>query len=187
MKGRWYDRIEISIFLCTPVTRGEQCEPGQGVTQAQKDAIRTTLETNPEVAPGGVYFESKQEAFEEFQKAYEGNPIQDSLTVDEMQESFRVKLKNPEEYEGVVSSVVGLKGRADRPGSPAVPRPVLQLAEPAAVGHDHRLGAAARSRPPCRSATRSGWPPSPAGERSASCAWSERAISISRCRSCSKP
>ena len=110
MKGRWYDRIEISIFLCTPVTRGEQCEPGQAVTQAQKDAIRTTLETNPEVAPGGVYFENKQEAFEEFQKAYEGNPIQDSLTVDEMQESFRVKLKNPEEYEGVVSSVVGLKG-----------------------------------------------------------------------------
>ena len=30
--------------------------------------------------------------------------------MDEMQESFRVKLKNPEEYEGVVSSVVGLKG-----------------------------------------------------------------------------
>src|SRR4051794_10668464 len=27
-----------------------------------------------------------------------------------MQESFRIKLKNPEEYQGVVSSVVGLKG-----------------------------------------------------------------------------
>ena len=27
-----------------------------------------------------------------------------------MQESFRVKLRNPEEYQGVVSSVVGLKG-----------------------------------------------------------------------------
>ena len=110
MKGRWYDKIEISVFLCTPVTRGEQCEPGQSVTQAQKNAIQATLEANPEVAPGGVFFESKQQAYEEFQKAYEGNPIQDSLTVDEMQESFRVKLKNPEEYEGVVSSVVGLKG-----------------------------------------------------------------------------
>jgi cell division transport system permease protein len=110
MKGRWYDKIEISVFLCTAVTRGEQCEPGQGVTQAQKNAIQATLEANPEVAPGGVFFESKQQAYEEFQKAYEGNPIQDSLTVDEMQESFRVKLKNPEEYEGVVSSVVGLKG-----------------------------------------------------------------------------
>ncbi len=110
MKGRWYDKIEISVFLCTKDVGGEQCDPGQAVTQAQKDTIRATLEANPEVAPGGVYFETKQEAWEEFQKAYEGNPIQDSLTVDQMQESFRVKLKNPEEYEGVVSSVVGLKG-----------------------------------------------------------------------------
>ncbi|GAA2108607.1 permease-like cell division protein FtsX [Microlunatus panaciterrae] len=110
MKGRWYDKIEISIFLCTQDTKGDNCDPGQDTSQAQKDVIRQTLESNPEVAPGGVYFESKPEAYKEFQKAYEGNPIQDSLTVDQMQESFRVKLKNPEQYEGVVSSVAGLKG-----------------------------------------------------------------------------
>ena len=109
MKGRWYDKIEISIFLCTEDTRGDQCEPGEDVTQSQKDAIRQTLEANPEVAAGGVYFETKAEAYAEFQRAYEGSPIQDSLTVDQMQESFRVKLKNPEQYQ-VVSSVVGLKG-----------------------------------------------------------------------------
>ena len=136
-KGDWYDKIEISVFLCTPDVGGEQCEPGQGVTEAQKDTIRQTLESNPEVAPGGVYFETKQEAWEAFQKAYEGSPIQDSLTVEQMQESFRVKLKNPEQYEGVVSSVVGLKGVQSRPGPQEVPRPVLLLAEPAAVG-DHR-------------------------------------------------
>jgi cell division transport system permease protein len=109
-KGNWYDKIEISVFLCTPDVSGEQCEPGQGVTDAQKETIRQTLEANPEVAPGGVYFETKQEAWEAFQKAYANSPIQDSLTVEQMQESFRVKLKNPEQYEGVVSSVVGLKG-----------------------------------------------------------------------------
>jgi cell division transport system permease protein len=110
MKGRWYDKIEISIFLCTPDVGGENCTPGQGATQAEIDAVRQTLEANPEVAPGGVYFESKQEAWQEFQRAYEGSPIQDSLTAEQMQESFRVKLKNPEQYEGVVSSVIGLKG-----------------------------------------------------------------------------
>ncbi len=110
MKGRWYDKIEISIFLCTADTRGDECEPGQDATQAQKDLIQQTLISNPEVAADGVYFESKEEAYAEFQKAYEGNPIQDSLTVDQMQESFRVKLKNPEQYEGVASAVVGLKG-----------------------------------------------------------------------------
>jgi cell division transport system permease protein len=110
MKGRWYDKIEISIFLCTKDTRGDQCQPGQDVTQAQKDVIRSTLEANPEVAPDGIYFETKAEAWAEFQRAYEGSPIQDSLEIDQMQESFRVKLRNPEEYQGVVSSVVGLKG-----------------------------------------------------------------------------
>jgi len=110
MKGRWYDKIEISIFLCTKDVRGDQCEPGQDVTQAQKDAIQQALVANPEVAPDGVYFETKQEAYDDFQRAYEGNPIQSSLTVDQMQESFRVKLKDPEQYQGVVSSVVGLKG-----------------------------------------------------------------------------
>ena len=110
MKGRWYDKIEISIFLCTADTRGDQCDPGQDVTQAQKDTVRRTLEGNPEVAADGIYFETKSEAWAEFQRAYEGSPIQDSLEIDQMQESFRVKLKNPEEYQGVVSSVVGLKG-----------------------------------------------------------------------------
>ena len=110
MKGRWYDKIEISIFLCTADTRGDQCDPGQDATQAQKDTVRRTLEGNPEVAADGIYFETKAEAWAEFQRAYEGSPIQDSLEIDQMQESFRVKLKNPEEYQGVVSSVVGLKG-----------------------------------------------------------------------------
>ena len=110
MKGRWYEKIEISVFLCTKDTRGDQCDPGVDATQAQKDEIRRTLESNPEVAPGGIYFETKEEAYADFQQAYEGSPIQDSLTVDQMQESFRVKLKNPEQYQGVVSSVIGLKG-----------------------------------------------------------------------------
>src|SRR5215218_6076808 len=65
MKGRWYDKIEISVFLCTPDTRGDQCDPGVGATQAQKDAVEQTLRSNPEVAADGVYFETKQEAYDE--------------------------------------------------------------------------------------------------------------------------
>ncbi|MGO1974125.1 MAG: permease-like cell division protein FtsX [Propionibacteriaceae bacterium] len=108
MKGNWYDKIEISVFLCTKESKGDNCEPGQDVTDGQKETILSTLESNPEVAE--VYYESKEEAYEEFREAYEGNPIQDSLTVDQMQESYRVKLVNPEEYEGVVSAVVEQPG-----------------------------------------------------------------------------
>jgi len=110
MKGRWYDKIEISVFLCTADTRGEHCSPGQDTTAAQKDLIRATLVSDPEVAAGGVYFESRSEAFSEFRQAYKDSPIQESLTASQMQESFRVKLKDPEQYQSVVGSVAGLPG-----------------------------------------------------------------------------
>ena len=181
-EGSWYDKIEISIFLCAKDTRGDQCDPGQDVTQGQKDEIRQTLEANPEVAPGGIYFETKQEAYAEFQSAYEGSPIQDSLAVEQMQESFRVKLKNPEEYQGVVSSVVGLKGASGAGSAPAAGSLLPSSQRPAVV---HRgasllllLASALQIGNTIRLATL------PGGGRLASCAWSARATSTSPCRSC---
>lgn len=109
-KGKWYDKIEISVFLCSKATKGDNCEPGKDVTEQQKVKIRKTLESNPEVASGGVHFESKHDAYTEFKKAYEGNPLEGSLSEDQMQESFRVKLKDPEKYGGVTSAVQGLPG-----------------------------------------------------------------------------
>jgi cell division transport system permease protein len=108
LKGRWYDKIEITVFLCTPDSKGKNCEPGLDATQAQKDAVRTTLVDNPEVAQ--VFYETKAETFEEFKEVYKDSPILESMTVDMMQDSFRVKLKNPEQYEGVVSAVSGMPG-----------------------------------------------------------------------------
>src|SRR5699024_5877920 len=109
MKGRWYDKVEISVFLCGTVSPpSETCSGGKDATQAQKEAIRGTLESNPEVAQ--VHFETKEQAYEEFRKAYEDSPVLDTLSVEQMQESFRVKLKDPEQYESVVAQVSGLPG-----------------------------------------------------------------------------
>lgn len=108
VKGRWYDRIEISVFLCTEHTQGGMCEEGKATTDAQRESIRQALEANPEVAQ--VFYESKQEAFEEFQRVFADSPILGSRTVDQMQDSFRVKLENPENYSGVVSEAQGLQG-----------------------------------------------------------------------------
>jgi cell division transport system permease protein len=107
-KGNWYDKIEISVFLCAKDTKGRNCEPGQDVTDAQRQTVRTALETNPEVAT--VYYESKAEAWEDFKRVYKDSPALSFMTAEMMQDSFRVKLKNPEQYEGVVSAVSGLPG-----------------------------------------------------------------------------
>ncbi|MCC2592776.1 permease-like cell division protein FtsX [Tessaracoccus sp. OS52] len=108
VKGRWYDRIEISVFLCTEHTQGGMCEEGKATTAAQRESIRQTLEANPEVAE--VFYESKEAAFEEFQRVFADSPILGSRTVDQMQDSFRLKLENPENYSGVVSEAQGLQG-----------------------------------------------------------------------------
>lgn len=108
LKGRWYDKIEITVFLCTKDSKGKNCDPGADATDPEKQAIEATLKGLPEVAT--VYYESKAETFEEFKQVYKDNPILDSMTVDMMQDSYRVKLKNPEEYQGVVSAVSGMKG-----------------------------------------------------------------------------
>jgi cell division transport system permease protein len=108
-KDDWYDRVEISVFLCVPDSRGGNCQPGESVTDAQRTEIRDALGSNPEVAE--VFYETKEQAYEQFREYYANNdPILKATTVDKMQDSFRVKLKNPEEYQGVVSAVSGMPG-----------------------------------------------------------------------------
>lgn len=108
VKGRWYDKIEISVFLCTEFTQGGTCEPGKATTDPQREEILATLEANPEVDE--VFYESKAEAYEEFKRVFADSPILGSRTAEQMQDSFRIKLKNPENYEGVVSEATGLQG-----------------------------------------------------------------------------
>lgn len=107
-KSSLYGKIEISVFLCTDKTQGGRCTPGEGTTEAQREQIRTTLEGNPEVSE--VIYDSKEVAFEEFQRVFADSPVVNSRTVDDMQDSFRVRLKNPENYQGVVSEAKGLQG-----------------------------------------------------------------------------
>ena len=108
VKGRWYDKIEISVFLCTEHTQGGTCEEGKDTTEAQREDILAALEANPEVER--VFYESKEEAFEEFERVFADSPILGSRTADQMQDSFRIKLKNPENYQGVVAEASGLQG-----------------------------------------------------------------------------
>ena len=70
--------------------------------------VKQRLEANPEVAT--VFYESKQEAYQEFKKTFSDSPIVESLTVDQMQDSFRIKLKDPAQYAGVVDEAKVLPG-----------------------------------------------------------------------------
>jgi cell division transport system permease protein len=109
LKDDWYDKVEISVFLCVPDSSGSNCTKGEAATDAQRADIEQALRSNPEVAE--VFYETKEQAYQQFREYYANNdPILKSTTVDMMQDSFRVKLKNAEEYQGVISAVSGMPG-----------------------------------------------------------------------------
>lgn len=110
MKDYWYDRVQVSIFLCGQDSEESSCAGGE-VTQAQKDQIQTDLKS-PQLASyvDRVYFESKQEAYQRFMAQFKDSVLSENVTVDQMPESFRVRLKNPEQYQVVAQVFDGRTG-----------------------------------------------------------------------------
>ncbi|HEU0101712.1 MAG TPA: permease-like cell division protein FtsX [Mycobacteriales bacterium] len=110
MKDYWYDRVQVSIFLCTADSLAPSCAEGE-VSAAQRDGILADLEGD-DLAPyiESVQYESKEEAFERFQEQFEGTAVVDNVTVDVMPESYRVRLVDPEEYEVISQRFDGLAG-----------------------------------------------------------------------------
>jgi cell division transport system permease protein len=110
MKDYWYDRVQVSIFLCGKDSDSVGCADG-AATQIQKDQIKATLDS-PQLAGyvKRVYFESKQEAFDRFKTQFKDSVLSENVTVDQMPESYRVQLKNPEQYDVVAQMLT------DKPG-----------------------------------------------------------------------
>ncbi len=104
MKDYWYDRVEVSVFLCGKASDPQVCPDG-AITDEQRETVLATLESlRPEVQE--VYYESQEEAYERFQEQFADSPILENVTPEAMPESFRVKLANPENF-AVVASAVG--------------------------------------------------------------------------------
>jgi cell division transport system permease protein len=109
MKGYWYDKIEASVYLCgSSSAKASKCH-STPVSDAERAQLQTDLQSMPQVSK--VYYESKQQAYDRFKELYADSPdLINNVSVDVLPESFRVKLKNPKEFD-VLSSAI-----ADRPG-----------------------------------------------------------------------
>jgi cell division transport system permease protein len=112
MKGYWYDKVEVTIYLCGTNSSSASCA-SKDVTQQQRDQINADLHTTPEVQ--SVFYESKADAFKRFKEQFKDSPdLVNNVSPDALPESFRVKLKNPEKFQVVASAF------QDRPGVDSV-------------------------------------------------------------------
>ncbi|MBM6588842.1 MULTISPECIES: permease-like cell division protein FtsX [Brevibacterium] len=110
MKDYWYDRVQVSVFLCPPDSEATNCVEGEA-TDTQKKNIEDQLNSS-ELAPyvDEVYFEDKGEAFEHFQDQFKGTSLEGTVPEDEMNESFRVKLQDAEKYDIIKESFSSTQG-----------------------------------------------------------------------------
>lgn len=97
MKTWYYDKIEVSIFL------------NNTITDDQRASLDSALKSDPLVA--SVVFESKEQAHEKFKQMYQDAPdLVNAVKADQLPASFRVKLKNPEQYQQVYQKYKDTEG-----------------------------------------------------------------------------
>ena len=110
----WGSKLQITVFMCNQNSRTPNCADGE-ITTAQRLAIRDAIQKNPEVS--SYYHQTKEQAFATWKKVYiskdkSEQEIYSTVTAKDMQESYWVQLKNPNQFRGVESALSGMQGVA---------------------------------------------------------------------------
>jgi cell division transport system permease protein len=108
MKDYWYDKVEVSVFLCTADADSLNCTPG-GLSNKQRVDIKEKLQSLEGVVES-IYFETQAEAYERFREQFASSPIARTASIDQLPASFRVKLADPESYQLVTEAVQDMPG-----------------------------------------------------------------------------
>ncbi|MFI7606651.1 permease-like cell division protein FtsX [Micromonospora sp. NPDC049366] len=88
MKDLYYKNIEVSIFLT------------QEVTEQQRTDLDGKLKSDPLIKE--VLYVNKDEAYKRFKEMYQDAPdLVNAVKPDQLPESFRLKLVNPEQYKNI--------------------------------------------------------------------------------------
>ncbi|MFG1650750.1 permease-like cell division protein FtsX [Micromonospora sp. NPDC049275] len=97
MKDLYYKNIEVSIFL------------SQEVSEQQRTDLDAKLKSNPLVKE--VIYVNKDEAYKKFQEMYQDAPdLVNAVKPDQLPESFRLKLNNPEQYKNIYDQYKDTEG-----------------------------------------------------------------------------
>lgn len=105
------DRLQLQVNLCTKNSPADTCVGGTA-TDDQKSSVREALDENPEVKKFDVRSpkDNYRQAKELLGQSETGRKQLATLGPEAFPESYFVTLKDPQEFEGVVSQVSGMDG-----------------------------------------------------------------------------
>ena len=132
MKDYWYDRVQVSIFLCTDKSDLPNCAAG-AVTPAQRTEIRSQLDSMRPLVKN-VFPESQQEAYQRLKAQYKDSATYREITPSQMPESFRVQLSDPTKYDVITSAFIGAPGVGDVQDQRRILDPLFNVLRGLSVG-----------------------------------------------------
>jgi len=110
MKSYWYDRAQVAIYLCTDTSPSAACPQGEA-SAVVKTSVEQRLKS-PLLKPylKRYYFEDHKQAYQTFQQQFKGQAIAGYVTPDQLNETFWVKLKDPNQSDIITQSFNGVAG-----------------------------------------------------------------------------
>jgi len=110
MKTYWYDRAQVAVYLCTNTSPADVCPQGEASSDV-KATVEAKLK-DPTLASfvSKYYFEDHKAAYKKFQEQFKGNSVAKYVTKDQLNETFWVKLKDPNKSAVIAETFTGIAG-----------------------------------------------------------------------------
>ena len=110
MKGYWYDRAQVAIYMCTSLSTEAACNLSEA-TVAQKAAVEAQLKS-PALANliKSTTFANHDQVYKEYKAQFGDSAGSNFVTPEFLPETFWVNLKNPAQADVLVESITGVAG-----------------------------------------------------------------------------
>jgi cell division transport system permease protein len=98
----WQGKVQLSVYLCTKVSSSAACAKNGAATPAELASIQQTLQRMPQVT--SVTYVSQATAYQQFKSEFPS--MVNSVTPNEIPDSFEVKLKNTQTDTPIVDQTI---------------------------------------------------------------------------------
>ena len=98
----WQGKVQLSVYLCTKVSSSPQCTKNGAATSAELASIQQTLQRMPQIT--SVTYVSQATAYQQFKSEFPS--MVNSVTPNEIPDSFEVRLKNTQTDTPIVEQTV---------------------------------------------------------------------------------